>query len=285
MAIIRPMVPGDYPVVAMISNEAALRGQVGLPAWETAAEVAATIAALRQAEFAVAEDDDGQIAGFAGYQLTEDGGASLYGPLVTTGGHGVGAFLAARIESMARMRGASYYAMLIGLKNKQGSAWAEWRGYQLDIEYPETLIAWIYPGELRREEVSSRGQVRRATPADLDRVEALYRTCYQADIATRSEWASWLASTWVTEVESEVLGLLHIDQATQMIHHICVEPSARKRGLGGHLVADAIADCWRERPAKVGIMLPLDNQSGVSLIRRLGFRREIGVARWMKREG
>lgn len=285
MAIIRPMVPGDYPVVAMISNEAALRGQVGLPAWETAAEVAANIAALRQAEFAVAEDDEGQIAGFAGYQLTDDGGAILYGPLVTAGGHGVGAFLAARIESMARMRGAGYYAMLIGLKNRQGAAWAEWRGYQLDTEYPETLIAWLYPGELRQDERATRGQVRRATPADLDRVEALYRTCYQADIATRSEWAGWLAATWVVEDEGEVHGLLQIDPASQMIRHLCVEPSARKQGLGGQLVAGAITDCWRERPAKVGIMLPLDNQSGVSLIRRLGFRREIAVARWMKREG
>lgn len=285
MAIIRPMVPGDYPVVAQISNEAAAKALVGLPAWETAAEVAATVTGLRQSEFIVAEDDHGRVVGFAGYALTEDGGAALYGPLVTTGGHGIGAWLASRIESMAHHRGASYYAMLIGLTNRQGAAWAEWRGYLQDTEFPETLLAWVYPGELKRDHLFEGGTVRKAGPGDLDRVEELYRICYQADTATRSDWATWLASTWVIDDGEAVQGLLHVDAPTAMIRHLCVNPAARRRGLGSRLVFDAIASYWKERPAKVGIMLPLDNESGVSLIRRLGFRREIAVARWMKRVG
>ncbi|MFZ5823974.1 MAG: GNAT family N-acetyltransferase [Bacillota bacterium] len=285
MAIIRPMVPGDYPVVAQISNEAANQALVGQPSWETATEVAATAASLRQAEFVVAEEENGRIVGFAGYRLTEDSGALLYGPLVTTGGHGIGAWLATRVESMARHHGARYYSMLIGLKNRSGAAWAEWRGYQLDTEYPETLLAWVYPGELKREQRQEGGTVRRARPEDLDRVEELYRTCYQADTATRSDWAAWLASTWVIEEEGRVEGLLHLDQPTAMIRHLCVEPGARRHGVGAQLVCDAIDAFWKESPSKVGIMLPLDNQTGVSLIRRIGFRREIPIARWMKRDG
>lgn len=285
MAIIRPMSPGDYPVVAQISNEAAVKAQVGLPAWETAAEVAATVTGLRQSEFIVAEDDDGRVVGFAGYSLTEDGGAALYGPLVATGGHGIGAWLASRIESMAHHRGATHFTMMIGLTNRQGAAWAEWRGYLLDTEYPETLLAWVYPGELRQDRLAADAAVRRARPEDLDRVEELYRTCYQADTATRSDWAGWLASTWVIETGGQVEGLLHLTGPTPMIQHLCINPASRQRGLGARMLADAIESYWKERPAKVGIMLSLDNKSGVSLIRRLGFRREIGVARWMKRDG
>lgn len=285
MAIIRPMVAGDYPVVAKISNDAAAEALVGMPTWETAAEVAATVAGQRHAEFVVAEDDESRIVGFAGYTLTEDGGAALYGPLVTTGGHGIGAWLASRIESMARHHGAAYLSMLIGLTNRSGAAWAEWRGYQPDSEYPEMLLSWIYPGELRREHFYEGGRVRRAEPGDLDAVEELYRECYQADVATRADWASWLSSTWVIEEDSRLLGLLHLDQPSAMIRHLCVEPGARRHGMGARLVAEAIEAFWAERPAKVGIMLPRDNQSGVSLIRRLGFRREIEVARWMKRDG
>lgn len=285
MAIIRPMVPGDYPVVAQISNEAAAQSLVGMPAWETAAEVAAAVTGLRQSEFIVAEDDDGSVVGFAGYTLTDGGGADLYGPLVTRGGHGTGAWLASRIESMAHHRGASYYAMLIGLTNRQGAAWVEWRGYQQDTEYPERLLSWVYPGELKREQLYEGGSVRKARTEDLDRVEELYRICYQADTATRSDWASWLACTWVIEDESHVQGLLHLDAPTAMIRHLCIHPTARRHGMGARLVAEAIESYWKERPAKVGISISLDNQSGVSLIRRLGFRREIAVARWMKRDG
>jgi GNAT superfamily N-acetyltransferase len=285
MAIIRPMVPGDYPVVAQISNEAAAKSLVGSPVWETAAEVNTTVQNLRHAEFIVAEDDDGRVVGFAGYRLTEDGGADLYGPLVIAGGHGIGAWLASRIESMAHHRGATYYRMLIGLTNRQGAAWAEWRGYQLDTEYPETLLAWVYPGELKQAHLFAGGTVRRAQPEDLDRVEDLYRSCYQADTASRSDWAGWLSSTWVIEADGAVHGLLHLDQPTAMIRHLCVEQGSRRQGMGARLVSEAIGSFWRERPSKVGIMLPLDNESGVSLIRRLGFRREIAVARWMKRDG
>lgn len=69
-----------------------------------------------------------------------------------------------------------------------------------------------------------------------------------------------------------------------MIQRLCVESGARRRGLGSRLVCAALEDLWRERPAKVGIVLPLDNQRGVYLVRRLSFRREIAVARWLRRE-
>jgi len=285
MAIIRPMVPGDYPWVAKLSNDAAERAQVGMPSWETAAEVSATVSHQRQAEFIVAEEDDGRPVGFAGYTLVGDGQAAIYGPLVPAEGHGVGAWLSSRIESMARHHGATSYFMLIGLSNRSGAAWAEWRGYQLDTEYPETLLSWIYPGELRQETQSENGTVRKANPSDLDRVEELYRLCYQADTATRFDWAAWLSTTFVLEDGGQVQGLVHLDQPSTMIQHLCVNPGTRRQGMGARLVSAALEALWAERPAKIGIAVSLDDQSSVSLIRRLGFRREIAVARWMKRDG
>ncbi len=285
MAIIRPMVPGDYTWVAKLSNDAAERALVGMPSWETAAEVSATVTSLRQAEFVVAEEDDGRLVGFAGYTLIDDGQAMIYGPLVTTEGHGIGAWLSSRIESLARHHGATSYSMLIGLTNRSGAAWAEWRGYQLDTEYPETLFTWIYPGELSRDHLSEHGIARWAQPDDLDQVEELYRVCYQADTASRSDWAAWLSSTFVLENEGRIQGLLQVDRPAAMIRHLCVNPDARRQGLGARLVSEALEALWHERRAKVGIALSLDNQSSVSLIRRLGFRREIAVARWMKRDG
>lgn len=285
MAIARPMVPGDYPVVAQISNDAASRALVGMPTWETSAEVAASVASLRQAEFIVAEDDNGRVVGFAGYAMTSEGAAALYGPLVTAAGHGFGAYLSSRIESLARQRGASQYTMLIGLNNRQGSAWAEWRGYQLDTESPETLLCWVYPGELRAEPVQPGSVVRKAQPGDLERVDALYQSCYQPETATTDQWTTWLPSTWVLEEKGELKALLHLHRGTTMIRHLCIAPAAHGVDVAGQLLSEAVQACWTERPAKVGIALPLDNQSFVSLVRRLGFRREIAVARWMKRDG
>lgn len=286
MATLRPMVPGDYPIAAQMSNEAAASALVGRPTWETAAEVAATLAQRRQAEFIVAEDDEGQVRGLAGYQLTDDGCALLFGPLVARGGQGTGAWLATRIEAMARARGASSYALLIGLQNGQGAAWAEWRGYLRDTEYPEMLLAWVYPGELRRPAPPAGGvTVRPAEPGDLDAVEGLYRECYQVDSATRVDWQGWLASTWVLEEDRQVAGLIQLDEATSTVQHLCISPPARRRGLGAWLSAEAVTAYWQQKPTKVGVMIPLDSHSGVSMIRRLGFRREIPVARWMKRDG
>lgn len=283
MATLRPMVPGDYPVAAQMSNEAARHALVGRPTWETAAEVAATLAQRRPSEFIVAEDDEGQIRGLAGYQLADDGGALVHGPLVARMGQGTGALLASRIEAMARARGATSYAMLLGLENGQGTAWAEWRGYQRDTEYPETLLAWVYPGELRRPAEPAGVMVRRAASGDLDAVEGLYRQCYQVDSATRVDWQGWLPATWVAEAGGDVVGLVQLDPVSSSIQHLCVSPGARRRGLGGWLVAEAVAAYWRQTPAKVGVAVPLDNHSGVAMIRRLGFRREIPVTRWMKR--
>lgn len=285
MAIIRPLVPGDYPVVAEISNDAATKGLLGRPVWETAREIAATVAEARQAEFVVAENDDGSLAGFAGYALSPEGQADLYGPLVVTSGHGIGAWLASRVESLARHRGAVSYAMLIGLANRSGAAWAEWRGYQRETEFPDTLMAWVYPGEIGCDSQTAGGVVRRAVPADLDQVENLYRTCYMIDTATRDDWATWLPDCWVLESDGAIQGLLHLDSARAEVRHLCVEPSRRRRALGSLLAAEGVKAFWQERPTKVGAVLSLDNRSGVALVRKLGFRREIVVGKWMKRDG
>lgn len=283
MASIRPMTPADYPVVAAITREAAQRALVGRPVWETAEEIARELASLSQAEFIVAEDADGNVTGMAGYALDPFGEAILYGPLVTVAGHGIGAWLAGRIEAMARQNGAGYYSMLIGLNNRGGAAWADWRGYQLASEQPEMLMTWVYPGELRPVRMAD-AAVRPATPADLGRIYELYQESFPTGRIEERTWARLLPECSVVELNGRVEGFLRIDRATAWIDHLCVAHALRRQGLGARLLTGAIERFWEERHEKVGLAVPLDNTAPVSLFRQLGFRLEIPVAKWMKRE-
>ncbi len=285
MTTVRTMLPTDYQAVAAISAEAGHRALVGLPFWETEADVAAAVEQLRHAEFLVAEDESGAVVGVAGYDLKTDGEARLFGPLVITEGVGIGAFLASRIELAAREKGAVAYSMLVGLHNKGGAAFAEWRGYHLDTEQPELVFAFLYPGDLNLAGVRSRAPVRPATPEDLDVIEGLHDDCFPAIPITRQVWSSWLPELRVVEHGGRVAGFLRREEATGFLHHVSVDPAARRQGLGARLVAQSVLEFWERTPGRVGLTVRLDNTAAVGLFRTLGFSREVPVARWVKREG
>lgn len=283
MTILRAMTPADHPAVAAISAEAGRQGLVAMPWWETAEEVAATVAALPGAAFLVAETE-GRVTGMAGFDLRTDGEARLYGPLVTTEGHGIGAWLMNSIETLAAEQGAHTYSMLIGLENRGGAAWAEWQGYQPDSEAPKLCFMWVAPGELRLPAHAPGAAVRAAAPADLESVVALCQECFPNRPVSRAVWQTWLADTLILERGGEVLGLCRVERATRMLHHVCTSPSARRQGLAADLVARAVARQWeQDGPVRVGLSVRQDNGPAVTLFRKLGFGREIPAGRWVKR--
>lgn len=279
MATIRLMTPADLPAMAALVDQAVREGLVGRPLWETEADAAAELGMPRRV-FVVAEDDAGALLGMAGYRLRHSGEAEIYGPLVTVEGEGVGAWLETRITTLAEQAGATGFSLLLGRENKSGQAWAEWRGYLRDTESPELLITWLYPGELQAVGLGE-GRVRRAIPADVERIEALVHDCLPH---RRTVVASWLENAWVIEAGGTVAGCLRLEPVTAEVDYLCVDPSQRRRGLGARLLADVVLDYWRTEPhRKLVLGVPLDDVAPVSLFRRMGFRREVAAGRWIKR--
>lgn len=278
MATIRSLTRADLPVIVPLADEAARRALIGRPMWETEADAAAELDTPRRT-FMVAVDETGAVVGMAGYRLRSTGEAELYGPLVAVEGLGTGAWLESRVTSMAAQQGATSFSMLIGIGNKEGQAWAEWRGYLRDSEAPELLHTWLYPGELRAAERGGE-LVRRATAADLERIDWLVQEDFAA---RRTQPATWLENAWVVEADGQVAGCLRLDPAAAWVDYLCVDSACRRRGLGTLLLTDVIRRFWADTPRKVGLAVPLDDTAPVSLFRRIGFRREVPVARWVKR--
>jgi predicted N-acetyltransferase YhbS len=145
MATIRLMTPADYEAVTLLSRDAVSKALVGRPIWDTVESIANAVLELDQAAFIVAVTDEGEVVGLAGYHLLGNGEASLYGPIVSTEGHGIGAWLLGRVEAMASQEGATVFAMLVGVDNQAGAAWAEWNGYVRDTETPNIQIPGLFP--------------------------------------------------------------------------------------------------------------------------------------------
>jgi GNAT superfamily N-acetyltransferase len=285
MAHIRPMIPADYPVAAALADDAIRRGLVGRPSWESEDDVAAELATQGPSAFIAALRDDGTVVGLAGYRLKADGEAELFGPLVQEEGHGIGAWLSSRIEALARQRGATAYSMLIGLRNGSGAAWAQWRGYQPNTEHPESVLTWVYPGELKPVNTATQGQIRPAGPADLERIHTLYQDCFPLWRRSLAEWGQLLTQCHVLTLDEQVAGFLRLDEGTGWVHDLCVDRPLRRRGLGAQLLSGVVEQFWQTRSLKVGLVVPLDSEAPLALFRRMGFRREVAVAKWMKREG
>jgi ribosomal protein S18 acetylase RimI-like enzyme len=278
VATIRSLTRADLPVVVPLADEAARRALIGRPMWETEADAAAELDTPKRT-FVVAVDETGTVTGMAGYRLRSTGEAELYGPLVAVEGLGTGAWIESRVTSMAAQEGATSFSMLIGISNKEGQAWAEWRGYLRDSEAPELLHTWLYPGELR-DVTAGEGLVRRAVAADLERVDCLVQENFAH---RRTQPATWLENAWVVEKDGQVAGCLRLDPAAAWVDYLCVDPVWRRRGLSTLLLTEVIRRFWDGAPRKVGLAVPLDDTAPVSLFRRLGFRREVPVARWVKR--
>jgi ribosomal protein S18 acetylase RimI-like enzyme len=127
--------------------------------------------------------------------------------------------------------------------------------------------------------------VRPAADGDLDAVVALVQDCFPAQRLTRDDWAALLPTCHVAELGGEVRGIIRLDAAGASLHDLCVAQGARHQGLAKALVAAAVRQFWAQRPARLALAVRLENAAAVALFRRLGFRREIAVARWLKREG
>ncbi|HYG59839.1 MAG TPA: GNAT family N-acetyltransferase [Symbiobacteriaceae bacterium] len=279
MAVIRSMTQADYASVAAMARDAALEALVGRPAWETEADVAAEAGGLQGGTFLVAADDDGRLVGVAGFRLTEQGEAEIYGPLVTAEGSGIGAWLEARVVTLAQARGAQAFSMLIGVANRAGAAWAEWRGYQRDTETPELLLTWLYPGDLRPVPPVPGALVRPAAGHDAPRIQAMLEEGFPLE---RSIPADWTDNCWLVEQHGQVAGFLCLNQTR--VDHLYIDPAYRRQGLGATLLSAVVQRLWQAEPnARVAAAVPLDDAAPLSLFRRLGFRREIPVAKWMKR--
>lgn len=281
MAIIRTMIPSDYSVVAKMADDAARRALVGRPVWETAADVAAEVAALPQAKFLVAVENDGTVLGISGYRLTSQGEAQIYGPLMTPEGHGKGTWLFSRVEAMAENQGATSYSMLIGCENPSGAAWAKWRGYLRDDEWPEMLLMWLNPDSLQVPAAQKPGTIRQALPGDLDQITTLWHDCYFAHPLSQEEAAKRLDQYWVLEHQDQVQAFLQLKPQRAWLEALCVAPGLRRQGLGTRLAVEVLSQFRR----KVGTAVRLENGAGVGLCRKLGFAREIPVARWVKKVG
>jgi len=285
MATIRPMTPADYPAVAAMAHEAAIRGLVGRPTWSTAADVAAEVAAFPGAVFLVVEEG-GAVVGMAGYRLTEYKEAEVYGPLVINEGSGIGAWLEGRITTMAKQAGAEACSMLIGLNNRSGAAWAEWRGYHPDTESPETLLCWAFPGEIAAPSPEVAKKVRPARPEDLDRILQLHSQAFPADNESRDRWAAAIPRCRVVEEDGQVVGFCRLDLPIPFIRALCIDPDYRRRGLGSGLLRVVLTEFWAQadQPVPVKAAVRLDNAAAVQFCRRIGFRQEIPVAKWTKLE-
>ncbi|HLN65618.1 MAG TPA: GNAT family N-acetyltransferase [Symbiobacteriaceae bacterium] len=280
MATIRTITPADYPAVAALADDAARRTLLGRPLWETAADVAAEVESLKNGALIVAESDNGAVAGLAGYRLLPGGEAAVYGPLVAEEGHGVGAWLESRVVAMAEQQGARSFSLLVGTQNQAGNAWAQWRGYQRDTEEPEQLLTWLYPGELTPGRLAEGALVRHANAGDTASVEALFSETFPRELAGPQ---GWMDQCWVVESAGQVEGFLRLDPSTAWVEYLCVNPSRRRQGLGVSLLVGVVQRFWEHDSRKVGLAVPLDDTAPVSLFRRLGFRREVPVAKWMKR--
>lgn len=283
MTTVRDMRMADLPAVAALSAEAAGRALLVRPHWETVADAAWALSQLRRAAFMVAEGADGGLQGFAGYSITREGEAVLYGPLAATEGEGIGAFLMTRIETLARQAGAGSYSMLVGLGNRAGAAWAEWRGYLRDSEYPEQLYAWVRPGELLPPAPVPGVQVRAMAPGDLETVADLHQACSPAESVSPESLGQGLKDWLLLEREGSVIGAVQIDEPGAFLHHLCVAPAARRQGLGAHLAASAVTRFWRQRQVRVGISTRLENETAAAFLRDVGFVGEVPAARWIKR--
>lgn|GEM_PF-2095283 len=285
MATIRPMTPADYPAVSAMAHAAATHALVGRPTWSTAADVAAEVAAFPGAVFLVVEEN-GVVVGMTGYRLTDTGEAEIYGPLVSSEGSGFGAWLEHRVTTLAKQAGAEAYSMLIGLGNGSGSAWAQWRGYHLETEFPETLLCWAFPGEVAPPSPAAPGSVRPAQPEDLDRMLELHLDCFPAEKISREQAASLLPDCRVITDEGEVLGFCHLAKPIPFIRSLCIDKAYRRRGLGSHLMRSVLNEYWRtaDQPLAVQAAVRLDNAGAAAFCRRIGFRQEIPVAKWTKLE-
>lgn len=283
MARVREMEPADWAEAARLTQAADARGLIALP-WETPADLA-RLAAVAGVTLLVAEDEAGQLAGVGGFRLGRRGEAHLWGPVVATEGHGTGAWLMNRMESMAEAQGASAFVITLALENRAGTAWAEWRGYLRDGEAPTYLLC---SGDLPVGAVAgstATAAYRPAGSADLAELVGLYGALFPADLMDTADWAAVLPEVTVAERAGELAGFLWLRGPTGRIKLMAVAPGARRQGIGRGLVSHAIQSAQSRGLGRVEAKIWQENEAMLALLRQAGFERFLPVSSWVKRPG
>lgn len=120
--------------------------------------------------------------------------------------------------------------------------------------------------------------IRRATPEDLDALEAIERVCFPGGefprallhrILTRPDAASFVCLEGETVVGS---GMVAIEGGRGRILSVAVIPVYRRRGLGRELMEVMERECLRQRVSTVDLEVRADNDAATGLYRSMGYR-------------
>lgn len=282
MARVRTMSPADWAEAARLTQEAGARSLVALP-WESERDLA-RLAAVPGVTLLVAEDESSQLAGVGGFRLGRRGEAHLWGPVVATEGHGIGAWLMNRMEALAEAQGATTFVLTLALENRSGAAWAAWRGYLRDDE------AWTYQLCTRdlREPVAPAASplsFRPASGGDLPALVRLAAGAAPAGYLSEAEWSAVLPEVKVAEQGGALAGLLWLRAQTGRIKFMAVEPGLRRQGIGRALVLQALASAQQAGLQHLEAKVRQENEAMLTLLRQAGFQRFQTVSSWVKRPG
>lgn len=282
MARVRTMSPSDWAEAARLTQEAGARSLIALP-WESAADLE-RLASVPGVTLLVAEDEAGLLAGVGGFRLGRRGEAHLWGPVVATEGHGIGAWLMNRMEVLAEAEGASTFVLTLALENRSGAAWATWRGYLRDDE------AWTYQLCTRdlRESVglaASSLSFRPARASDLAALVQLADGAAPAGYLSEAEWSAVLPEVTLAELGGALAGLLWLRAQTGRIKFLAVEPRLRRQGVGRALVLQALQSAQGLGLQHLEAKVRQENEAMLTLLRQAGFQRFQTVSSWVKRPG
>jgi len=278
---LRSFRPEDADAVVALSRQAFARPEehVGNPVWLSVAELARETADWRPTpvETLIVAEEDAEVVGFGGVEVAQGfEHADLFGPVVAKHAQGrrLGARLLEESVALARAHGVSILVAAIGTRNGRGRILLERESF-VPRHHPQAFY------ELRPEEhqpasaPTSRPEVRRATPDDVDAVLTLYRECFPDDRFPEAALRSGLdgGTVYIAEVEHRPAGLLTIDPADRWIYLVGVTADERGRGVGGYLLSRALEDYWTDRPGEaLGLSVRADNEPALRLYRRQGFR-------------
>jgi ribosomal protein S18 acetylase RimI-like enzyme len=282
VARVRAMSPADWAAAARLTQVAGARELIALP-WESEADLA-RLAGVPGVTLLVAEDEAGQLAGVGGFRLGRRGEAHLWGPVVATEGHGIGAWLMHRMEALAEAEGATAFVLTLALANRSGAAWAAWRGYLRDDE------SWTYQlctRDLRAPLPAPQTTVhyRPATPADVPRLITLAGTAFPAGYLSQDEWASVLDEVTMAERGGTVVGFLWLRRQTGRIKLLVVDAAFRRQGIGRGLLLQALQTAQERGHQHLEAKVRQENEAMLALLRQLGFNRFVAVSSWIKRPG
>lgn len=282
MARVRAMIPADWAEAARLTQVAGARSLIALP-WESPEDLE-RLATVPGVTLLVAEDEAGQLAGVGGFRLGRRGEAHLWGPVVATEGHGIGAWLMNRMEALAEAEGALSFVLTLALANRSGAAWAAWRGYLRDDE------AWTYQlctRDLREPVMIEAPSVsfRPARISDLPALVALANGAFPAGYLNEAEWAGVLSEVTIAEQGGALAGFLWLRAQTGRIKLLAVEPAKRRLGVGRWLVLKALESAQHLGLRHLDVKVRQENEAMLALLRQAGFQRAQTVSSWIKRPG